>query len=325
MTQLSRSLLLLLITAVSAATAVADAPVRIRYKFGQNDKLLYRVTTAVAQKQKFNNRTVETTFNSVEFVERRLERIDSQKNFNLENENKRLKVSMKMGPLGKYQYDSEAEENEKGSQLGAALTPVYEALSGASLKSTMTPRGEVLSVKGFAELLAPVLKDSPLAKQFTAGGTDKAARMEQAQFLAVFSKDKVKPGDTWDVPFEMELPKLGMAKGSKSYKYVGDVKVKDRTLAKITATFELTFKLDMEQGGQKLAGELSISKSSGTVLFDVAKGQLVSLNSEYTLGGDFTVTVNDQTIEIRTDQTKTISVEQVDKLPEKKEGGDSSK
>lgn len=305
----------LLVLFAVAAPAVADGPVLMRYKFGDKDKLLYRQTTDVKQKQKVNDQTFETTIHSEEIIERRLERIDGQKNFNLENENKRLKVSVKIGPLGKYKFDSTAEENEKGSQIGAALTPVYETLSGAIIKSTVTPRGEVVAVKGYTELLAPVLKDKPLAKQFVTGGSDKGARMQYAQLSTVFSEKPVKPGDTWEVPFEVELPKLGTAKGKKTYKYVGEETLKKRKVAKITYTFELTFKLDLKQGGQQVTGEMSVSKSSGTVLFDVAKGQLVSLKAEYVLGGDLTVTVNDRDIEVRTDQTQTLGVELLDKLP----------
>ncbi|MFQ5734877.1 MAG: DUF6263 family protein [Planctomycetaceae bacterium] len=308
--------LLLLIAAITATPAAADGPVLIRYKFGPKDKLIYRKTSDVQQTQKVNTMKVETTIKSEEILERRLDRIDGQKNFNLENENKRLKVSMKIGPLGKYKFDSTSDENEKGSQLGGALTPVYETLSGAVIKSTITPRGEVLAVKGFAELLAPLLKENPLAKQFVSGGTDKAARLQIAEVFPVFSEKKVKPGGTWDVPFEVELPKLGTAKGKKSYKYEGNEKLKGRMVAKITFTFELVFKLDLAQGGQKITGEMSISKSSGTVYFDVAKGQLVSLTGEYVLGGDLTVSVNGQDIDVRTDQTQKFGVELLDKLPE---------
>jgi hypothetical protein len=173
----------------------------------------------------------------------------------------------------------------------------------------------VLGVKGYKELLAPVIKGKDIARQFAGDGSDKAIAMQYSEFYPVFSKKAVKPGDTWEVPFELSIPKFGSAKGKKTYKYVGADKLNGRSVAKITYVYDLTFKLDLEMGGAKVTGDLAINKSSGTVLFDPAKGQLVSLQAAYEMGGDLNVSAGGNDTAVRTDSVQKYKVEQLDKLP----------
>jgi Family of unknown function (DUF6263) len=300
---------------LAAAPASAQNAVLLRYKFGPKDKLIYRTTTNVKQTRKIGDNKSEVTITSTEVVERRLDKIDSQKNFVLETENKDLQVQMKIGGLGDYKFKARSEDNERASRLGGELTPLYETLTGAIFKVTVSPRGRVVGVKGYKELLAPVLKGKDIAKQFVGNGSDKAIAMQYSEFYPIFTKKAVKPGDTWEVPFEIAIPKFGSAKGKKSYKYVGMVKAKGRSIAKVTYTYDLTFKLDLSTGGAKVTGDLAINKSSGTVLFDVARGQLVSLQAEYNMGGDLNVSAGGNDIAVRTDSVQKYKVEQLDKLP----------
>ena len=151
--------------------------------------------------------------------------------------------------------------------------------------------------------MAAVLKDNPLATQFTGGGTDKAIQMEYTEFFPVFSKKAVKPGDTWVVPFEISLAKLGTAKGQRFYKFVGMEKVKGRSVAKITYTYDLTFKLDLAMGGAKVTGELSMEKSSGTILFDRKTGRVVSDNEKLHVIGTMTLDINGMEFPAKLDLT----------------------
>src|SRR3990170_4414408 len=103
-------------------------------------------------------------------------------------------------------------------------------MSGSAVELVVTPLGEVKEVKGFAELFADLLKDNPIAVQFVGGGSNEAA----------------KPGDFWEVPFEIDLPKLGKFKGKRVYRYEGPDKVGDRTTAKIDVATELAGDLDID-------------------------------------------------------------------------------
>jgi len=316
MRRLFRMIPLVAVVVLCGGSAHAADAVLLQYQFKPKEELIYRVTGNINSTQKVNEMTSKNTVTTKEIVVQRLDKMDGKKNFQLESENKRLEVSLEIGPLGKYTFDSTSDDNERGSQLGGELTPVYETLSGAVLKVTMSPRGEVLGVRGYESLLLPVLKGKQLAPQFVGGGTNKAAQLQQAELFPVLSNKPVKPGDTWVAPLKLQVAKLGEADGRKTYKYAGLRKLKDRSLAKITYSYDLTFKLDLSMGGSKISGELAITKGGGTALFDPAKGHLVSLKGQYELGGDLTVEVGEKTIPVRVDQTQTFSVEQLQKLPE---------
>ena len=222
---------------------------------------------------------------------------------------------MKIGPLGEYTYDSKSDENEKGSTLGTSLTPIFDTLNGATLTVIHSPRGELVEVKGYAELLAEVLKDNPFGKQLINNGSNNSHKYSLTELYPVMKKEPAKPGDTWEEPFEMAMPKIGTAEGTRKYKFVGYDMVGKTKTAKITYTTDLTFKLDLNQGGQKATGELSIGKSSATVHFDPKMGRVVKVNSTFTLAGDISVSVNGNDITVGTQQTHTIALDLLEKLP----------
>ena len=117
------------------------------------------------------------------------------------------------------------------------------------------------------------------------------------------------------MPFELEMPKLGKATGKRIYTYNGPGKVGNRKTLKITTNLELSFDLNANIGGAKVTGTLSITESSGTIHLDTKKGNVVSLNSAYSLSGDLNVSVNGMDIPVGTAQTQRISMELLKKLP----------
>lgn len=300
----------------AGATAQAQDAVTLRYKMAKDDRLIVRKTQTVKQSQSVNDKKFDTEINSTDVTVRTLERVDQEGNFHLRTENKLLKVKINIGPLGNYTYDSTATDNETGSVLGSALTPVYDRLKGALLKLVHTPRGEVVELNGLQDLISDLVKGSPLAAQFTGGGSDKAAALSVAEYFPVMSEKPVRPGDTWEVPYELDLPRLGKAKGKRTYKYVGPDKIAGRETARISVTTDLTFDLDLDMGGTKVKGSLSINNSSGTIQFDPLNGQLVTMKNEYDLAGDLTVTAGDMEIPVRTEQKQTVTLDVLEKLPE---------
>lgn len=308
------AVVLALLFVSTATVASAEDAVTLRYKYGENDKLIYRTTTKLTQKQVVGERTVKTDMVSEDVSIRTLEAVDKKGGFAIRTENKLLKTTLDIGPLGKYVFDSRSEERDKGSVIAAAVTPVYDRLNGAILTIKHTPRGKVTAVDGYKELMQGVLKNNPLGAQFTGG--ENGALMKFADAFPVMSAKPVQPGDTWVDEYELEMPKFGKAKGKKTYTYVGKDKLAERDTVKLTVTNELSFDLDLALMGTKTTGNLSISKSTGTIHFDAAKGQLVSMKAEHTLGGNINVTAGGQTFAIQTDQVQNVTVELLDKLPE---------
>lgn len=295
----------------------AEEAIQFRYQYSPSAKLLYRTAVTASQKQNVAGMDVENSQKTTEISEISLVETAQDGNFKLQSENKRMKVEMDIGPLGKYNFDSTSKENEKGSVLGTSLTPMYESMTGAYTFLTLTPRGEVTELKGFEETIKNALKDNPIAAQFAGGGTDEAAKMAYNMIMPIFPEKAISPGDTWEQPYNIALPKLGDMKGKRVLKFEGMESVNGQKVAKISVTTELSANINIDVENQaKVTGKVSVTKSSGTYLFDPAAGRLLKFEGSMEMDGDMTVEAGGQTIPIKQSQKQTQLYELIDKLPE---------
>jgi hypothetical protein len=302
--------------AVVAGSANADDAVLLRYKLGKDDKLPYRSSVTMTQNQSVGGASIDIEMQTDGVALRTLDKVDDKGNFRVKSEEKALKVTMKMGPLGDYAFDSASDKRDEGNQLAASLNPLYEKLKNAVSYSTVTPRGEIESIEGLTEILAEATKNDPIAQQFATGTSEKAQKLSVSELYPVLSEKPVKPGDTWETKYELEIPQLGKAEGKRIFTYEAADKVGDRKTARIRVTHELAFDLDIDRMGAKVKGKLQIDQSSGVIQFDVEKGQLVSLENTYVLGGNLTLDAGGKLIPVKQSQTQTVKVELLDKLPE---------
>jgi hypothetical protein len=308
--------MLTILLAAGSVASGADEPMTLRYKMSEEDALIYRTVTTTSQHSEVAGQEIDTKSEQLDVSLRTLKKLDEQGNFHVQTENKQLKIKMSISTVGDYEFDPESGERDTGSVLGAALTPVHESLNGAILTFTHTPRGEIVALEGYQELLAGALKDNPLGAQFSSGGTDEAAKLGMDEVFVTMSETPVQPGDTWETSYEVKLPGIGNAVGKRVYTYEGLEKAGKRTVAKIGVATELSFDLDIDTGAANTSGTVEIEESSGTILFDPEQGQLVSMESKITIVGDFTVTVGGKTYAGDTKQTVKAKIEQLDKLPE---------
>jgi hypothetical protein len=227
-----------------------------------------------------------------------------------------LQAQVEIGPLGKYEYDSKKTTRDSGSMLSGALNPVFNALNGAGWSYTLSPRGDVVKVEGFAELLTEALKGNDIGAQFAGGGTNESAKAEAAQRYLQFPDKEISPGSTWDQDYELPMPNIGKVKGRRSYKYVGDETKDGRKLAKITFTDASTIDLDVKSDMATATGSLSTSSSSGEALFDAEAGRIVSMTAKAELGGTLKVSAGGMTLSVDQTQSQAGTIELLDKLPE---------
>lgn len=312
---MSRYILAFILACTATVVASAQDAVPFRYKYSTKTPLIYKSTSDVEQTQTAMGKDNKNVFKTMEINQYRLVRVASDKSFNLERENKGLLIQINIGQLGEYKFDSKADSNEKGSTLGDALTPVYESLYGAVIKINQRPDGSIVSVKGIEQLLGQVLKNNEIARQFV-GGTNAGAKAGQQMVFPVFSKKPVKVGDTWTAAIEMEIPQIGKVTGKRTYKFLETISQNGRKLAKISCVLAMTVKVNLKTGDAKVTGETKIDKSKGTILFDAAKGQVVSKTEVYTVVGDLKVSANGKDIAVKTQQKQTSKLELLDKPSE---------
>ena len=279
----------------------------LKYKFSPDQELQYQSQTEVAQEQNVAGMAIETKIKTSETTARRFIEVTDDGLIQFEIENKKVSVEMSIAQLGEYKFSSDSNSNDTGSALGGALTPVYETMSGAILKLKMSPRGKIDSVDGLEELLKPVLKDNPLGQQFTAGASKAGAKMTYSEFFVEFPDKPLAAGDTWEVPYDIALPKLGEAKGKRKYTLVGPAEVDGRKALKIQVENELSIDINLDTNGITVSGTLAADDSTGEIHFDPALGQIVSLKNEVKISGNLTLNANGMEIPLTQSQTQTVT------------------
>jgi len=297
-----------------APEANADEAILLKYKAAKGDKLYYKLGFETKQAQSIMGMKLDNTIKQETIVSRVVDSVDADGNATIKVKTERRKMNADIAAMGKYEFDSTSTERDTTSATGAALTPMFERLTGSEYELVFTPRGRVTEVKGFAELVGDLVKDNPLAQQFGAADNKSAAHNEQRGFI-VLSEKPVKPGDQWEVPFDVEMSKLGKIKGTITYTYEAPDKVGDRKTVRIGVSSNLSLELDIDQGGAKVTGTLTTTSSSGTVQFDPEAGRVVSSKQTSGLSGQLSVAVGGMTIPIDNQQDSTETAELLDKLP----------
>src|SRR5207249_1356788 len=90
------------------------------------------------------------------FVSRKVEDVDDKGRATFKTKNERRKFKSDFADLGKYEFDSTSTERDTSSQLGGAVTPLLERLTGSNYDVKVSSRGEVVEVKGLAESVADI-------------------------------------------------------------------------------------------------------------------------------------------------------------------------
>lgn len=311
--QIVGPLVLLLLT---GGMVRAQEEMTFRYKPAQKEKPLYKTTVSMEQTQSIGDQKIKTTMTQTSVNRWTFEKTDKQGNLQYRTETQQMQVKLKIDPVGEYEFDSKAGELEGGSVLSEALNPIYDRLATAALTVTISPKGEVTAVSGHKELIGELLKDNPFAAQIAGGATDDAAKINIADQFISFGDKPVKPGDSWESEFEVDMQGIGKSKGKRIYTYVGPDKVGETATAKFTGKLELSIDIDINANGSKINGSLSVNDSDGTIQFDPEKGRVVSMNSKYTIGGDYSIMTNNVNQNISSTQTQTVKRMLLEKLPE---------
>jgi hypothetical protein len=298
---------------LATAAAAQDATL-LRYQPSQ-EPLIYKKSQTMKQTQDVMNMKVVTDMKQTEYEVWNVGTND-KKELEIKAETKTLDVKVNIGPLGDYTFDSRKSDNEKGSTLGAALTPLYERMATARPTYTVSDRGKVAKVEGLKELLEDALKDNPVGRQFAGGGSEEAMKLGLAEYFPSLPEKGVTAGTRWETPFEINLDKFGKAAGKRVYVVDGESTAGKRKTIKISVTTELSIDLDIDVGGAKANGTMSITQSKGTIHFDPKQGCVVSLSNEITLSGNLNVTAGGMNIPVASEQTQNIRLELLDRLPE---------
>jgi hypothetical protein len=294
----------------------AEERTLLRYKPSEDKPLIFQVTTKFNQKMSIGNMKADLQYRTEDISLWTLQKTDEKGNLAWQKENKRLQVNVKFLPVGEYEFDSKSDERDKSSVLGAALTPIFDNLNGAYLRITNTPEGRITKVGDYEELIGNLTKSNPVAPIITFGGTNQGAGLLFQEMMAVLSNKPVKSGDTWEAPYNFEIPQLGTFEGKKGFKYEGRDKVNGRETVRLGINYDISLEVDYKFLGVNATGTITTTKSSGAAHFDPEQGQLVSLKSNAEFSGNVRLQSGGNTFDVPIEITWEVTLKQLEKLPD---------
>lgn len=306
---------LIVIAGASLPVARADEPVLLKYKFSPGETAWYKTTQDSKTAQTINGMKFETITKMETVYDRTVDEISDKGQTTFKLKAASRKLSGDFAPIGKYEFDSKAKERDTGSQIGALLTPLLERLTGSEYQVVVDALGHVTQVKGYAELIADLVKDNALAPQF-GGGDNTAVLLAEQEVFVMLSDKPVKPGDTWQIPFDIELPKTGRTRGTVTCTYEGPDQVGGVKTARVGVSANTSFDLNLEQGGAKVTGTITSTNSTATVQFDPAAGKILSVKRSLAISGTLTVDAGGMIIPVETQQEQSTTIEFLGKKPE---------
>jgi hypothetical protein len=182
----------------------------------------------------------------------------------------------------KLTFDSGKPADASSGWIGPALT----AMIGEHFTVTMTPTGAVEKVEGADAMVEKMNAAVPANEQTTSMRQqsirstygDEAMRRIFLQSFEQFPAKPVKPGDTWNTDFDMNLRMIGVIRAA----CVSELKTVERegahAVAKITRTIKLTLvNKPGDPGADKT--KMTDARGEGETLFDTGSGQAVRVTS----------------------------------------------
>ena len=222
-------------------------------------------------------------------------------------------VRVKMnGPGGAVDYDS-----AKGGEAPThPMARVFAALVGQKLDVVMAPDGRVTDLKGGDRLVEAIAKAVEIPEAARAGfeqqmkaqfGED-ALKRNFEQMTAIYPKEPVAVGDTWEAEQRLSLGMPMTVKSTYSLKSLAG--------GKATVDVRGTMQTDPEAAGGLPNATFDLKGTqNGTMAIDQATGWILSANLEQDIGGSFTVNAAGQELDVPMTIKSTTTLE----APEAKE------
>ncbi len=195
--------------------------------------------------------------------------VDSEGTANLEQAISRIRMKMSMPGGIQLQFDSadDAPEDPMARHMSASVAP----LIGAQFTLEHSAQGSITDLK--------LTDASAKAIQANAPGVNAAETLSHEGLASLIRQASlelpakpVQPGDAWDAKHEIDSP-VGKLQSTTTYTYRGTESIDGRQLARIDVGISIQF--GEEQNAMGLDVHVAEQDNSGTVYFDVERGQLV--------------------------------------------------
>ena len=271
---------------------MAQAQVKLEYKFPEGKKLTYKKTEKIRQVLTLMGMEIPTQDDKIVVTSTTVgkRRPDSTRPVEEKVESLRDVLSLPGGL--NVTYDSR-EPNTKIDTPGLAfLGEVFKLAGQINYTLVLDDQNKVKSVEGTEKLIEKADKLSPPAKDTIRSRLDPCKLKQDFEQCHQNLPDILaRPGEPWE---RTQIHDAGSGQTftfRKKYEYVGTEKKGDKTLDKITAkVLEVKFGQDPESKSplKVVKSDLKVDSSDETILFDRDEGCVVSGRSRVRLKGNMT-------------------------------------
>jgi len=292
---------------------VAQAQVKLEYKFPEGKKLTYKTTSKMQQILTINGTEVPTDVESTSVASQMIGKRRGDSSLPVEQKTESLRVELSAFGGINITFDSKEPDAKIENEQVAFLGDVFK-LSGETVYTVLLDgQNKVKTFEGLEKLQEKADKLDEKAKdlirsQFDPDKLKKSFEQSHGNLPDVLAR----PGESWE---RTEVTDAGGGQTltfRKKYEYVGTEKKGDKTLDKISSkATEIKYSMDPEsQSPLKVTkSDLKIESSVGTILFDREAGCVVESKGKTQIKGSLTLSVNGMEIPGALDLTTENTVE----------------
>jgi hypothetical protein len=196
-----------------------------------------------------------------------------------------------------------------------------QQLVGAVFKVTLNPKGEVVKIEGYEDLLKKLAGDDANARKAVQSiKPEELFKVSVSEAFGFLPDKPVKTGDSWERETTRSLGPLGSIVSKRKYSYDGSETVEGKPLEKISFTATTTY--NPPKAGEPTSLEFQVAKADikvedvkGTFLFDATAGRLVQSEMGLKMKGTVVIVVKGTNLDTEAVEEQTIKMRVLDKNP----------
>jgi hypothetical protein len=286
---------------VSSFGGIASAQTELRWKLQPGNEFAVSVVQVTTSDVAYSGKKVTTQIDLAMDLGWTVTAADD-KAITVKQSLRRLVFKMESPKVGKVTYDSADKSRLSGQtrDVAAAVAPLLEA----EILVEMSPRGEVLSAKPANEAAEKLL--APQAAAESSLVSKQAIQQLLRQSLVILPDKDVAEGDTWTTSIGIDSA-LGKGQQKTTFTYAGTAEHEGVKAAKIEVISKLDLAPPTAESNQPLIKD---HQQTGTVLFSVEEGRVVSAKQSQTLVTERPYRETTIVVTLKSEQTTTIKSEE---------------
>ncbi|QDU96669.1 DUF6263 family protein [Lignipirellula cremea] len=267
------------------APGVAQGEQLFRWQLESGQQLAVRSTQSTQVQRVVQGNALKMSLETAIDMQWKVDSVDNDGVASITQTIRRIVLRMNTPEAGAAAYDTASPDQAEGAadQLAAV-----SALIGASLQVTMTPRGELTTVKLSPQASEAVQRAARAGKLKSLLSAESLAQLLR-QSLIVLPEQAVNSGDSWTADAQVASP-VGRLQQSNKYTYMGETTVDEMAydLIEVASTVELR---DPPAGGENVPSsglKVTSQEQTGKLLFDSTAGRFARVEIQQKLTSEKT-------------------------------------